>query len=573
MLDASTPPVMTQPTGGVNFADFKRSNLDDFTLVEETQSQMEPPSMIGWQEVLERKRARSPGTSPFRSMLRKRALQKAPRAPKKGYGALPVVRSDVVAVVATAAAAEPARAPVVENWYDRPKTPAAADKELSKDFVTPTAGQFRLGRGGGKKVPDTAFDAPAKTPLGSRFGKGAAAKTHASKPEAAPEKPEAPEHPEAIQTAERTEPFPSPPPAKRAKRAKAAKAAKTAEAAAAAAKTAAAAAAEKTAEAERAAKDAAAEKAHADGVRWADIDAEPVVEDDSYGEEGGFGLPADEPTIRTTDDPVAMIAAVDEKIPPRSLSRSPSPARRTKAAKKPAAAVAAVDEEAALFAAAETYAAEDLPTLRKMGKSDPRSARIAVIVEARLVRERPPRLKKKTAAAEAAKKKTAAAEAAKREDLVEEARRRGRRRAEEEDQGAAPLIPVPPPPHLHPAPPRTGTSPPCACPPPTTATSLTSPTVRPHPKTTKRSVSFPLAKVAPCRPGRKSGRKSAGGSTGSKERRAEGVHAQVRSAGFGFPDCADDDVTRRRARTRQSNRRQGQGGHRRRVRRDARAEA
>ena len=153
MLDASTPPVMTQPTGGVNFADIKRSNLDDFTLVEETQSQMEPPSMIGWQEVLERKRARSPGMSPFRSMLRKRALQKAPTAPKKGYGALPVVRSDVVAVVATAAAAEPARAPVVENWYDRPKTPAA-DKELSKDFVTPTAGQFRLGRGGGKKVPD-----------------------------------------------------------------------------------------------------------------------------------------------------------------------------------------------------------------------------------------------------------------------------------------------------------------------------------------------------------------------------------------------------------------------------------
>ena len=164
---------MTQPTGGVNFADFKRSNrdnLDDFTLLEETQSQMEPPSMIGWQEVLERKRARSPGMSPFRSMLRKRALQKAPTAPKKGYGALPVVRSDAVAVVATAAAAEPARAPVVENWYDRPKTPAA-DKELSKDFVTPTAGQFRLGRGGGKKVPDTAFDAPAKTPSAPGSGK------------------------------------------------------------------------------------------------------------------------------------------------------------------------------------------------------------------------------------------------------------------------------------------------------------------------------------------------------------------------------------------------------------------
>ena len=55
-----------------------------------------------------------------------------------------------------------------------------------------------------------------------------------------------------------------------------------------------------------------------------------------------------------------------------------------------------------MFAAAETYAAEDLPTLRKMGKSDPRSARIAVIVEARLVREK---AAEKTAAAEAAKKK------------------------------------------------------------------------------------------------------------------------------------------------------------------------
>jgi ribosomal protein L12E/L44/L45/RPP1/RPP2 len=73
---------------------------------------------------------------------------------------------------------------------------------------------------------------------------------------------------DAVQTAERTEPFPtSPPPAKRAK---------------------------------PAAKDAAAvqEKAHEDGLRWAEVDAEPMREDDGSEEDdddrGGSMIPDDD---------------------------------------------------------------------------------------------------------------------------------------------------------------------------------------------------------------------------------------------------------------------------------------
>ena len=259
-------------------------------------------------------------------------------------------------------------------------------------------------------------------------------------------------------------------------------------------------------------------------MRWADIDAEPVVEDDSYvtyGEEGGFGLPAGEPTIVPGDDPVAMITAMDEKDrPAERLSRSPSPVRRTKAAKKPsaaaaAAAAAAVDEEAALFAAAETYAAEDLPTLRKMGKSDPRSARIAVIVEARLVREK---AAEKTAAAETAKKKTAS-----------------KRRAAEDDGGPRKKTKAPrpssPTPSPAPAPkPRPAHGDESTLrmssgddddefdfsdgPAPTAATTTT----------TKRNVAFPLAKVGAPSPGSiglTGSKERRIGSTGSKQRRSE----------------------------------------------------
>jgi hypothetical protein len=118
MLDGSSPPpAMTEPTGGVDYADFtrsnldfERSNLDDVVLAEETQSQVEPEPMVGWAEVLERRRARSQGTSPLRSMLRKGMLRKTPSAPKKdfGFGALPLVQSNLGTVrVHAVVAAEP----------------------------------------------------------------------------------------------------------------------------------------------------------------------------------------------------------------------------------------------------------------------------------------------------------------------------------------------------------------------------------------------------------------------------------------------------------------------------------